>query len=361
MNITPAYIEAKRLEAEKLQHVNQIEKAKRLKNYSSAYTIAACTAAGIAELLFLYPFEFIKTYSQFSTHISEYQKYHPPMKSAINYIKERGVSGFYVGVQPLYIAALARSCSRMLTYDVTMRQQDAESKRKMFRLYGSIALFLECLVALPFDNIKVHMAHRAYSRVLEPGHHTFVRLLEALGFRAFFRGFWPAVWSISLTYVIRMSTFSAFLPIFDDWAASRAEAVYRTMREQSKLPEYQAFFQRADGSRIEIPRFEYNRPWVGTALIGTAASMASVFLTQPFDMLKTKLQSPERLLYRGSLHCLTQTVKGSGFRSLWRGCTPRMVRATLATPITITIYDHLLAKMQSAGPQPCSDMGRIEI
>lgn len=360
MEITPEHIETLRLAQIKNENTDRIDRAKRMKNYHPLYTIFASTAAAIIELLLLYPFEFMKTYSQFSPGISKWSVYNKPMKAAVGYMKERGVLGFYVGSQPMMVAAFFKAFVRMSAYDLTAKQSDPTAKRKWFPMYGLIAGGLECLVSLPFENIKNHMAHTSYMRVLEPGHQTFVKIVEKQGIKAFFRGFWPSFWSCAGQYSVRMSLFATLLPAFDNWASVRSRAIYDDMKAKSTMPEYREQFTRPDGSKYDIGEWQYQRPELGTIVIGTGSTLASIWLTMPFDNIKTKLQSPERPLYRGTMHCFSETIKHYGVKALWRGTTPRCVRATISTPVFITAYDMILEKMGSAGPHPTTSMGRID-
>jgi hypothetical protein len=360
MDITPEQIENLRITQIAESNAQKLDRAKRMQNYHPLHTIFAATIAGIVELIFLYPFEFIKTHSQFSPGVTKYSTYHTPMRAAVNYMKERGIHGFYIGSQPLMFASFCKAFVRMSTYDLTAKQSNPSTKRKWFPLYGIIAATLECLVSLPFENIKNHMTHSAYMRVLEPGQQTFIKLVEQRGLKAFLRGFWPSIWSYSIMYSVRMSAFTMLLPMFDKWAAERGKKLYDDMKIKATKPEYEHLFRKADGSFYEVGEYNYIRPTIGTWAIGTIATVSSVVLTMPLDQIKTKLQSPERPLYRGTVHCLTQSIKHFGFKSLWRGTTPRAIRAVFATPIYITVYEELLEKVGSSGPHGTTSMGRLD-
>lgn len=360
MEITPQQIETLRITQVAEVNAERVNRAKRMKNYHPLYTVLASTFAGMLEILILFPFEFIKTYSQFSPGVTKYSVYNRPMAAAIGYMKERGISGFYVGSQPMLFASFLKAFIRMTVYDLTAKQTDASAKRKWLPMYGLIAASLECLISLPFENVKNHMAHSAYMRVLEPGHQTFVKIVEQNGLKSFFRGFWPCLWSYSAQYSIRMAAFTVILPVFDHWAATRGRKMYEDMKLKATDPQYEPMFRKPDGSMYEIGDYNYNRPYLGTVLIGTSATVASIWLTMPLDHIKTKLQSPERPLYRGAMHCLTQSIKFYGVKSLWRGTTPRAMRAMIGTPLFISAYEEILEKFGSAGPHPTTAMGRLD-
>lgn len=67
-----------------------------------------------------------------------------------------------------------------------------------------------------------------------------------------------------------------------------------------------------------------------TAQAGLAAGLTeAVLIVTPFEVVKTRLQQQEgfsNLTYRGPIHCATTMVRQEGLLSLWKGCTPTMIR-----------------------------------
>jgi Mitochondrial carrier protein len=59
---------------------------------------------------------------------------------------------------------------------------------------------------------------------------------------------------------------------------------------------------------------------------GVFGSLACVYVGQPFDTVKTRLQTrPEA--YRGVVDCFVVTTRREGVLSLWKGATPAVVSA----------------------------------
>ena len=69
-------------------------------------------------------------------------------------------------------------------------------------------------------------------------------------------------------------------------------------------------------------------PWK-VALAGGTAGTMSWILNYPFDVVKTKIQSDslERPQFRGIMDCFTKTVRQEGFKGLFRGISPCLLRA----------------------------------
>lgn len=55
----------------------------------------------------------------------------------------------------------------------------------------------------------------------------------------------------------------------------------------------------------------------------------AVLIVTPFEVVKTRLQQQiglANLKYRGPVHCAATMVREEGAASLWKGCTPTMIR-----------------------------------
>ncbi|GKT90086.1 mitochondrial tricarboxylate transporter [Colletotrichum tofieldiae] len=52
--------------------------------------------------------------------------------------------------------------------------------------------------------------------------------------------------------------------------------------------------------------------------------------------------------YKGMLDCAAQTFREDGVLAFWRGTSPRLVRLTLSSGITFTVYDQVVRLMKSA-------------
>ena len=69
---------------------------------------------------------------------------------------------------------------------------------------------------------------------------------------------------------------------------------------------------------------------------GAVAGTIVVFVTQPFDTLKTRAQSVRGA---GVVEAFTSVIKDYGVKGLWRGSTMRLGRTVLAGGILFTSYE----------------------
>lgn len=86
--------------------------------------------------------------------------------------------------------------------------------------------------------------------------------------------------------------------------------------------------------------------------IGGIAGLITVYVTQPLDTVKTRMQSIEaRNLYKNSFACAATVVKNEGFLTLWSGALPRLVRLMLSGGIVFTMYEKSIDLMDKLDPE----------
>jgi solute carrier family 25 protein 38 len=78
---------------------------------------------------------------------------------------------------------------------------------------------------------------------------------------------------------------------------------------------------------------------------GINAGLVASIVTQPADVIKTKMQlHPQK--YRNSLHCIRTVLTESGSSGLLRGITPRCMRRALISAMSWTVYEELFVRMK---------------
>lgn len=85
--------------------------------------------------------------------------------------------------------------------------------------------------------------------------------------------------------------------------------------------------------------------WESVVAGGTAGAI-SVYATMPFDVVKTKMQGLNSKNYKGTLDCLTKTIKNDGVLSLWKGTIPRLSRVFCSSSIIFTSVEQILIIMK---------------
>ncbi|KAI9822927.1 MAG: hypothetical protein M1832_002952 [Thelocarpon impressellum] len=86
--------------------------------------------------------------------------------------------------------------------------------------------------------------------------------------------------------------------------------------------------------------------------IGGVAGLITVYVTQPLDTIKTRMQSIEaRKDYKNSFQCAARIFREEGVLAFWSGALPRLVRLSLSGAIVFTMYEKSMELMDSLDPE----------
>jgi solute carrier family 25 citrate transporter 1 len=90
---------------------------------------------------------------------------------------------------------------------------------------------------------------------------------------------------------------------------------------------------------------------ISTFGIGGIAGLITVYVTQPLDTVKTRMQSIEaRSIYKNSFACAAMIFKNEGVLTFWSGALPRLVRLMLSGGIVFTMYEKSIDLMDKLDP-----------
>lgn len=91
---------------------------------------------------------------------------------------------------------------------------------------------------------------------------------------------------------------------------------------------------------------------LSTFAIGGMAGFITVYVTQPLDTVKTRMQSIEaRQNYKNSFECAARIFKDEGILTFWSGAVPRLVRLILSGGIVFTMYEKTMEGLDTLDPQ----------
>lgn len=90
---------------------------------------------------------------------------------------------------------------------------------------------------------------------------------------------------------------------------------------------------------------------LSTFALGGVAGLITVYVTQPLDTIKTRMQSIEaRKEYRNTFVCASRMFKEEGVRIFWSGALPRLVRLVLSGGIVFTMYEKTMEGLDTLDP-----------
>lgn len=83
--------------------------------------------------------------------------------------------------------------------------------------------------------------------------------------------------------------------------------------------------------------------------IGSLAGIITVYATQPFDTVKTRVQGTERASIKDAVFGV---YRESGTKGFWKGSTMRLGRLVLSGGIVFSVYEQVAGLLSSAVNKP---------
>ncbi|NXK11874.1 UCP4 protein, partial [Herpetotheres cachinnans] len=280
---------------------------------ASKFALSACAAA-VAELV-TFPLDLTKTRLQVQGEAavhhngaatSQAAPYRGMLRTAAGIVQEEGLQKLWQGATPAVYRHIVYSGVRMVAYEhlrdsVLGRAEDESFPFWKAVVGGMSAGAIGQFFASPTDLVKVQMQMEG-KRKLEGKplrfrgvHHAFMKILSEGGIRGLWAGWVPNVQRAALVNMGDLTT-------------------YDTVKHFLLL----------------------NTSLVDNSVTHSAASCCSglvaAVLGTPADVVKTRIMNQPRdkqgrgLLYKSSMDCLIQTVKGEGFMSLYKGFIPTWMR-----------------------------------
>ncbi|CCK70041.1 Mrx20p KNAG_0D02920 [Huiozyma naganishii CBS 8797] len=124
------------------------------------------------------------------------------------------------------------------------------------------------------------------------------------GVRGYFQGMFPTMWRQIGNSMVRFTTYS----VLKQTVTQRGQPINETL----------AF------------------------AMGALSSLAVVTITQPLDVIKTRMQSRHaRTEYRNSLNCCYRIFVQEGITTFWKGAVPRLFKVALSGGISFGIYEYV--------------------
>lgn len=228
-----------------------------------------------------------------------------PLRIIFLVARSQGITALYTGCSSLVSGAIGKAAVRFLTFDTLKAQLSDESGRVSFGggvLAGMGAGVAESLFAVtPTERIKTALIDDAKgAKRFRGAFHAVQVLLGENGLVALYRGCAATTVKQAATSAVRMGSYSF-------------------LKQWSMKTGFQA------------------NPATNFAL-GAAAGTITVYATQPFDTVKTRVQAVSGA---GTVEAFKSVLRDSGLQGLWKGSTMRLGRLWLSGGIIFSIYEQL--------------------
>ncbi|KAG6020473.1 fumarase [Claviceps sp. Clav32 group G5] len=283
------------------------------KTPSATRSVLAGAIAGALEIAITYPAEFAKTRSQLNRRLAEGQKLPWP----------RFGKQWYAGCTTLIIGNSAKAGIRFVAFDqykTLLADENGKLSGPRTVLAGFGAGVTESLLAVtPTESIKTTLIddRKAAKPRLRGFLHAVPIIARERGLRGFFQGFIPTTARQAANSATRFGSYT-FL---------------KQMAESYTAP----------GEKLGA---------VGTFAIGGVAGLITVFVTQPLDTIKTRMQSIEaRQQYGNTFRCASMIFKQEGVLTFWSGALPRLARLVLSGGIVFTMYEKSIDLFDKYDPE----------
>ncbi|KAF2147676.1 tricarboxylate transport protein, mitochondrial precursor [Myriangium duriaei CBS 260.36] len=277
--------------------------------------IAGGTAGGI-EATLTYPFEFAKTRVQLKSDGTVYSK--NPFKVVGDVIKQEGITALYKGCSSLVIGTVAKDAIRFMTFDRIKAAFEDKETGQLSAIRSLLAGMSAGVVAstfavTPTERIKTALIDDARSsgpRRFRGAIHATTTLVAENGLRDIYRGYATTTLKQMGTTSVRMGSYN----ILKDYESAR-----------------------------NIPQ---------TTLVnfgnGAVAGIVTTYLTQPFDVIKTRAQSAKGA---GTVEAFNSIMADYGVRGFWKGTVMRLGRTVFAGGILFTAYESTVKVLKTVLPQ----------
>ncbi|KAM3509989.1 hypothetical protein MY11210_006094 [Beauveria gryllotalpidicola] len=283
------------------------------KKPSPLRSIIAGSTAGAIEIAITYPAEFAKTRSQLNRRLAEGKKLPwPPFGKQ-----------WYAGCTTLIIGNSAKAGIRFVAFDQyksLLADENGKLTGPRTVLAGFGAGITESLLAVtPTESIKTTLIDDRKSA--KPRMRGFLHAVPIIarerGIRGFFQGFVPTTLRQSANSATRFGSYTFFKQIAESYTAP--------------------------GEKLGT---------ASTFALGGLAGLVTVFVTQPLDTIKTRMQSPEaKQIYGNTLRCAGLILRNEGVRTFWSGAVPRLVRLVMSGGIVFTMYEKSMELMNKLDPE----------
>ncbi|OOF96867.1 hypothetical protein ASPCADRAFT_515063 [Aspergillus carbonarius ITEM 5010] len=276
---------------------------------SPAVSLLAGGMAGGVEAATTYPFEFAKTRLQLGGNTGSTKN---PFHLLRQVITAEGIGGIYIGCSSLIVGTMLKAGVRFLCFDSIKNQLVDDAGRLSTAngiLAGMVAGGFESILAVtPTERIKTALIDDAQGpRKARGAIQGTYMLVSQQGFRGLYRGVVPTTVKQSATSAVRMGSYNMLKEAF----------------KERSIP--------VNG--------------VTTFLMGSIAGTITVYVTQPFDTVKTRVQGMSQ---KGMSQAVAELLREEGIWGFWRGSTMRLGRLVLSGGIVFSAYEQFALILSSA-------------
>ncbi|XP_003707520.1 mitochondrial 2-oxodicarboxylate carrier [Megachile rotundata] len=277
----------------------------------AAIQIGAGGFAGFVEASIMHPMDLIKTRFQLQVKISQHDTvYYTGIGDCMKKMyKNEGLAAFWKGILPPVIMETPKRAVKFFSYEQYKKVLSNKTSKQMVHYYaGLLTGITEGILVNPFEVVKVQMQSNRKRISDMPSTFAVTRQIisqHGLGLNGLNKG-------LSAT-IMRNGVFNAFY-----------FGIYNSI-----VPKLQ---KQTDSISDFFIKF-----FAGFAS-GTLASCMNI----PFDVAKSRIQGPQGdIVYKGTLQTIYIVYHREGFKALYKGLLPKVLRLGPGGAIMLIVYEKM--------------------
>ncbi|KAG5437281.1 hypothetical protein PCANB_001074 [Pneumocystis canis] len=276
---------------------------------SFSVTFLAGAIAGVSEILVMYPLDVVKTRFQLAVGKSEYSGM---MDCLVSIVKKEGASRLYRGIVPPVLMEAPKRATKFSANDQWGKfYRNIFKREKMDQtlslITGATAGATESLVVVPFELIKIRLQDKTSASKYKSTFDCVRKIINTEGPFAFYNGLEATM----LRHVM--------------WNSGYFGVIFMV---QEKI---RSFSWKTD------ERFN-------NFIAGTLGGISGTLLNTPFDVAKSRIQNTPKIpgqipKYNWTIPSLCVIYKEEGFRALYKGFIPKVIRLGPGGGILLVVFD----------------------
>ncbi|CAJ0626924.1 126_t:CDS:2 [Entrophospora sp. SA101] len=272
------------------------------------YQFTAGAVAGVSEILVMYPLDVVKTRFQLQVGTGG-EAYSSILDCFQKIIKKEGFSRLYRGIlPPILVEAPKRAIkfSANEQYSTLLKKiYGVDKMNQPLSIQAGIAAgCTEAVVIVPFELVKIRLQDKANTS-------KYNGTLDALSIFALYNGLEATIW--------RHAT----------WNGGYFGVIFSVRK----------FLPKAKNKQAEL-----RNNFIAGAIGGTFGTM----INTPFDVVKTRIQNDTNTIkkYNWALPSLKIVAQEEGFKALYKGFVPKVLRLGPGGGILLVVFDQVTTLMK---------------
>ena len=324
--------------------------SRKRKSSNPVVNLLSGGTAGLMEALCCHPLDTIKVRMQIYRKATDTQraagmdlaKIKPPgfLRTGYNIFSQEGFLALYKGLGAVVIGIIPKMAIRFSSYEFYRTLLADKTTHKVSTANTFIAgvgagITEAVIVVNPMDVVKIRLQAQAL-----PKHLASAPVATASGVKVAAPHYKNAVHCCYT--IIKEEGIGALYKGVSLTAARQATNQGANFTVYSKLKEFLQNYHHTE----TLPSWE-------TSIIGLISGSIGTFSNAPLDTIKTRLQKEKNVPggknagWKRIAEIGVQLVKEEGFRALYKGITPRVMRVAPGQAVTFTVYEFVRRNLES--------------